>query len=44
MHHKPFPTRSMYDPPRIRRLPDKRKGRYVKYRPQTPEEWEQLDY
>jgi hypothetical protein len=43
MHHKQF-DRRMYDPPRIRRLPDKTKGRHLKYRPQTPDDWDEQDY
>jgi hypothetical protein len=44
MHHKPYYGQpEMYDPPRIKKLPNK-KSRHMKYRPLTPGDWEDLDY
>lgn len=42
MYNKPKDPARLYEPLKIRRLPHK-KSRYVKYRPQTLQDWEELE-
>lgn len=42
MYHKPYDKHALHEPPKIKR-PTYRKGRYMKHRPQTWEDWERLE-
>jgi hypothetical protein len=45
MHHKPYTDTAGYtEPARIKKLPPKGKGRHLKYRPKTPDDWEEQDF
>jgi hypothetical protein len=43
MHHKSF-VNDRHEPLKIKRVPEKAKGRHLKYRPTTPEDWEEKFY